>query len=190
MSEYFRALVGESERAMVILAAGYLHDLLGDLLRSYFVEDENSSSDMLNNERPLSSFSARIRMAYLLGLITKEEKLDLDAIRRTRNEAAHLMQKVDFSEPSIPATQRCHSFQTLSERTKNSHPEPKQRYLLAAAWLAAKIAHSRATLVRRTAPDLSPDLEKLTRRTLALAAGVKFLSEEPPQVPRTEKKSE
>jgi DNA-binding MltR family transcriptional regulator len=60
------------------------------------------TKDLLENTfSPLSSFAARINVTYSLGLISKEEWVDLTCLRKIRNEFAHEPFTKSFSDQSI-----------------------------------------------------------------------------------------
>jgi len=90
----------ESERSRGILAGSLLDSLLEQLIKNYLVKD--SPNELFKGYGPLSSFSAKIDMAFSLGLITKIERDELHRIRRIRNEFAHsLNHNLCFSESPI-----------------------------------------------------------------------------------------
>jgi DNA-binding MltR family transcriptional regulator len=57
--------------------------------------------DVDGSEAPLSNFSARIKTAYCLGLITKKEYDDLNLIRKIRNKFAHRLHGYSFDHKEI-----------------------------------------------------------------------------------------
>src|SRR6266545_1394404 len=91
----------ESDRATAVLGAAYLDEEILQLLTQFLVDDENEVRDLLDNERPLGPFGARIRAAYCMGLIAKEEFQDLKLIEAIRNEFAHQLHGLSFDEASI-----------------------------------------------------------------------------------------
>ena len=50
---------------------------------------------------PLSSFSAKIDLCYLMGSLTDEMKHDLDVLRKIRNDFCHADKKRSFSDADI-----------------------------------------------------------------------------------------
>jgi DNA-binding MltR family transcriptional regulator len=75
---------GKSDRAVAIIGAALLDSHMEQLLTSFFVDDYDEARALLGSDRPLGTFGARIRIAYLLGLISKEERDDLWAINQIR----------------------------------------------------------------------------------------------------------
>jgi hypothetical protein len=50
---------------------------------------------------PLSTFSAKINVAFALGIFGKETKKQLDRVRNVRNHFAHLKDKVTFEDVEV-----------------------------------------------------------------------------------------
>lgn len=49
----------------------------------------------------MGTFSARIKAAYSIGLLTKDQFLDLERLRKIRNEFAHTWRLIDITKPKI-----------------------------------------------------------------------------------------
>jgi hypothetical protein len=132
---------GESDRAAAVLVAAYLDDLLRQLLLATFVDDTAPAAKLVEPERPLGSFAARIGAAYAFGLISDSERFDLDQVRDIRNRFAHRLQGLTFDEQSI--SDRCRTFKCNAElfgRTpgfRETYPDaPRRLFDLVAALLA------------------------------------------------------
>src|SRR5438876_8972547 len=87
--EFRQSLSDESDRGCALMAAAYLDAELDRLLRKYCVNNPNVQNDIFGSSRPLGTFSSRIDMCYLLGLLGPNAHRDLHLIRRVRNEFAH-----------------------------------------------------------------------------------------------------
>ena len=97
-----REFQGESDRACVILSATLLDTALEALLRARFLPNAVSTDSLLDGSNaPLASFSARIDMAYRLGLISAKFARDLHIIRRIRNDFAHNISGCTFEDTSV-----------------------------------------------------------------------------------------
>lgn len=98
-----QSLLKESDRGCVILGAAMLDELLEELLTSFCrqaPQDVKSSvKPLFRGFAPLSTFSARIQVAYALGILPNHVRDDLEIIRRIRNDCAHDWEQLDFSEP-------------------------------------------------------------------------------------------
>lgn len=97
----WQELVNESDRGMALVGASLLDDHLMRLLRSFLVSDTKVVEEFLTAERaPLRDFGARIKAAYCLGLISKEEYDDFETARVIRNGFAHQLGHT-FDSPAI-----------------------------------------------------------------------------------------
>lgn len=92
---------GESDRAAAVLGAAFLDDQLALLLRATIRGGSSTESRLLERDRPLSSFSARIETAYGFGLISKQARDDLHLIRKIRNRFAHRVTDFDFESAGL-----------------------------------------------------------------------------------------
>jgi DNA-binding MltR family transcriptional regulator len=98
---FFTQLERESDRACVILAAANLDDQLYNLIKAKLVPYAGAEDDLLDGDRPLSTFSSRITMAYRLGLIDSAFCRHLNLIRKIRNEYAHSSGTVSLEGGSV-----------------------------------------------------------------------------------------
>ncbi len=96
-------VIGErSGRLLVIIGSSKVDDLLFEILNLYLLPKRSKASDqdeLLDGDRPLSSFSARIKMCCRLGLIDETMYLSLERLRALRNQSAH---SVDFDFAKSP----------------------------------------------------------------------------------------
>ena len=93
---FIRDFAKESDRAAIVLGAAKLDTLLRQLLQRSLRPCTSSTDDLLDSERPLGTFSARIDVCYRLGLIDSELTRALHLIRRIRNEVAHEVSSVSL----------------------------------------------------------------------------------------------
>lgn len=100
-----RELTLESDRGAALYAAAHLDERLKLLMQSFLVDDESAIAPMLSGNGALATFSSRIDMAYLLGLLPPIVRRDLHLIRKIRNEFAHSAQPLTFQYPAIAS--RC-----------------------------------------------------------------------------------
>jgi|WetSurMetagenome_2_1015567.scaffolds.fasta_scaffold174759_2 DNA-binding MltR family transcriptional regulator len=82
-------IFGKADRSVSIVGAAFLDDILGKMIRLFMVENCEDVDQLFTGMNPLSTFSARIRIAYALGLVTKDEYHDLKIIKDVRNRFAH-----------------------------------------------------------------------------------------------------
>ena len=91
---------GESDRSVVILAASFLEQALEDYIRTKLVEAPPVSR-LFEGYAPLSTFAAKIDIAFALGLIPVHVHDDLRTIKKLRNLFAHKPDSLSFSSSQV-----------------------------------------------------------------------------------------
>ena len=102
-STFVRDSHNKSDRAVAIVGAALLKSQLEQLLSAFFVQDEGEIAALIGGERPLGSFGARVRLAYLIGLISKEEHEDLWAVNQIDGAFTRDMGEMSFEEQPVRA---------------------------------------------------------------------------------------
>jgi len=112
-TEPTEGLAFESDRGCVLVAAAYLDESLFELFHATFSQDsvcqKKAVDPMFTGLGPLSTFSAKIKLAYALELIDADIFSSLETIRKIRNEFAHTFSELTFDTPSV------------ADRVKNLH---------------------------------------------------------------------
>ncbi len=98
-SKLFTYNVGDG-RAIVIIGAAFLETILEHILIEFFPEGEKEVGILLNYDKPLGTYSNKVRMIYCLGLIEKMVMQDLKLIGKIRNRFAHDL-SVSFADKDI-----------------------------------------------------------------------------------------
>ena len=98
LMEWAKQLAPLDDRAVVIVISAYLEDRLTDLISAAFV-DISSAQLVLQDDRCCSTFSAKLRLARAMGIISIEFAADLDSVRKLRNNAAHSAAAFKLSTP-------------------------------------------------------------------------------------------
>lgn len=94
-----------TERGTVLVWASILDEMLTKLLKSFLVPlDKGKLDEIFEPDGPLSTFSAKIKIAFAVGLITKEEADCLNSVRKIRNDFAH---KIGETLTQPPHKDRC-----------------------------------------------------------------------------------
>jgi hypothetical protein len=90
----------ETDRAIIMLTSTILEDVLAYRLSQAFCHDvrDEDIDFVFRFEGPLGTFSARIEIGYLFGLIEKPIAEQLDLIREIRNACAHSKFTLSFKE--------------------------------------------------------------------------------------------
>jgi len=96
-----------NECEMVIIACALIDHALLSLIDAKLLNcDKKVLASALgidgNLNAPMSNFSAKIKMCYLLGIITKKEYLVIDNLRKIRNEYAHNVEADLYSNVMKP----------------------------------------------------------------------------------------
>lgn len=79
----------QNDRTIVIVSASILEVQLEKIIKCFMIEDKKIDENLFSSNAPLSTFSAKIKMCYYLGLISEHEYNTLNTIRKIRNEYAH-----------------------------------------------------------------------------------------------------
>jgi hypothetical protein len=107
-----------------------LDDKLGELLKASMIQDREYEEEIGNFFRdpgPLGSFSAGIKLAHYLNIISLQVPKDLDIIRKIRNDLGHKLKYEDFNSLSIKA--RC---MNLQHDLLEDNQIPHERFINAA----------------------------------------------------------
>lgn len=105
---------GVSDRALGIIAASLVEIHLTKLIKSAFIQEtkagskETVESKMFHSAGPLGPFASKIRLAYLMGLISQELFKNLEIMREIRNRFAHETEIGHFDHQEISS--RCRNF--------------------------------------------------------------------------------
>lgn len=99
---FIKEFSNESDRAAVIVAASIFDDALDGLLRMQLVANPASTDELFDGANaPFSTFSAKITIAYRLGLISGKFSRNLHLIRIIRNEFAHNIVGGSFEDANV-----------------------------------------------------------------------------------------
>jgi hypothetical protein len=96
-------LAREGDRGCVLVAAALLEEAIELHLRARLVPSPSKSDELVSNSSmaPISSFSAKIDLAYRVGLFPHSERAIYHQLRKLRNECAHSTSEQDFSQVSF-----------------------------------------------------------------------------------------
>ncbi|QBB69303.1 hypothetical protein ELE36_02325 [Pseudolysobacter antarcticus] len=119
---------GESDRSVVILAASFLEQTLEGYIRTKLVEAAPVSK-LFEGYAPLSTFAAKIDIAFALGLIPVHIHDDLRTIKKLRNLFAHKPDSLSFSSSQVADI--CRNLRDIkrSDGTTWEIAEARSRYL-------------------------------------------------------------
>jgi hypothetical protein len=120
-------LAERSERPLLIVAAAKVDDLLLEVLRAFLlpqISNEKRSDELLEQDAPLGTFSARIKMCRRLGLIDPTLYSALERLRILRNLSAH---SIAFDAATAPVRDHLSVF-TANIAARSSYNLTRQRY--------------------------------------------------------------
>lgn len=103
MGPLIKAVEHESMRSRIILFATRIDESLEQLLRLFLKDPRKKpkEDELFRTYAPLSTFSARISMAYRLGLISKNDADAFDNLRGVRNDCAHKIFEFSNDDPLV-----------------------------------------------------------------------------------------
>ena len=103
----FRQLANESDRGAVIVSAALLDDALLNMLKAKLCPSLEREDELFEGiYAPLGTFAAKIDLAYRVGLINAEFRKILHLMRKLRNDFAHSVHKVDFTDRTVQSRLR------------------------------------------------------------------------------------
>ena len=146
---FYKELQKESDRGCVLLASAYLDECLKELLEANTIEDKEAFINLSSGSGGLATFSSRIDLSYLLGLISHETRRHLNIIRRIRNEFAHTMEIISFETQSV--SNRCRNLRT--DDFVNVPDEARKIFIRAAWGIAGTLIGVTESSIKPKAPN-------------------------------------
>jgi len=96
-------LLQQTDRGAALIAVAYVEERLKAAIKTRMSDDKNIQKNMFKNSGPLGTLSAKIDLAFLMGIYEKEIHKMLDTIREIRNEFAHTPHPRNFNSERIKA---------------------------------------------------------------------------------------
>lgn len=87
--EFVVTIISENERVAVVMGTAQIDLALERALKCLLNPQPGGKDDLLGPEQPLNSFSAKISLAYRLGLIDADVEHSLQMLRKIRNDFAN-----------------------------------------------------------------------------------------------------
>jgi len=110
--DFRTSLLTESDRGSVLMAAAFIEDKITQLLETYMINDTTIQKKIFGGNGALATFSSKIDISFLLGLIPKNIYNDLGVLRKLRNDFAHNAKSITFQTDYIK--DRCNALQVVS----------------------------------------------------------------------------
>lgn len=141
-NSFFQAEVGkESPRASVILAAAMLEQALEALLRAHLVPMASQSDPLFDGPyAPLGSFSAKIDVAFRIGVVPSRFTRDLHLVRKIRNDFAHNVTGCTFDDAVVRSRvlelTRSQGVVEASPKVRAAYPDgPAGDFQMSVSWM-------------------------------------------------------
>lgn len=103
INRFGRLLSSHDDRGLALSLAAFAEDTLGRLLLTYLIDCKQSKDLVEGFNAPLGTLATRMKAAYSIGLLTKEQYEDLEIARKIRNLFAHDWEGVSLERPDIRA---------------------------------------------------------------------------------------
>jgi DNA-binding MltR family transcriptional regulator len=169
-------LHNESDRGAALTGSAFLERELGLLIRAFLVHEPSVVKTLLDGGMaPLKSFSARTRITFALGLISKAEYSDLSLVRAIRNEFAHEPFTATFDTETISA--RCKAFTLDKWASLGRRETARKSFLRVISLLGSRLGMRRHEVARQKMRPDEQFLEQfgaeVERATQTLISGLK-----------------
>lgn len=99
--EALRDLVKSSDRSSAIVAAALLENRLQYAIITRMAQDETIINQLFHSSGPLGSFSAKIKLGYLIKMYSQQACAEMTCIKDIRNDFAHKLGVRDFQTPTV-----------------------------------------------------------------------------------------
>jgi DNA-binding MltR family transcriptional regulator len=100
-----------SDRAAAIVMASLVDARLTNALQAVMADSKKIIRGLFRPSGPLGSFSSKIDLAYVIGVISDDAHSDLHTMKDVRNLFAHQLKATTFSDPRISAM--CQKFRLI-----------------------------------------------------------------------------
>ena len=148
---FWDALGKESDRAIGIIAACLLDNLLEKLIRAAYIKDPQVKF-LFKDDHILQSFFSKINIAYFSGLIPKLVYHDLKLICEIRNRFAHaITTNLNFSDSGIAQRINCCE---LRPKTLDDVFAPKTKFIIVVQQIVGLLGFWEKTLSKIRMPNL------------------------------------
>jgi len=101
LNRFNHLLSRHDDRGLALSLAAFAEDTLGSLLLTYLVDSKQSKDLVDGFNAPLGTLASRMKAAFAVGLLTKEQYEDLEVARKIRNLFAHDWEEVSLERPDI-----------------------------------------------------------------------------------------
>lgn len=162
----------QTDRGAAIIAVALLDELLAKAIVGRLLVPNRTKKALFGAYKPLSTFSAKIDLAFALGLIHENAHRDLTLMREIRNEFAHSIDPVHFNDERI--AKKCKRL--LLEEKALAAIGPKDKYVMCFFFHAVPLISYQGRDVRIRSVRVSASaLKNISIATKAMVARRKTL---------------
>lgn len=140
-ADQFREMMETNDRAAAVVGGSILEDNIESLLRNHMRRLPKEADEALfDGTGPLATFSAKVRIAYALNLLTDEQYQTANYVREIRNAFAHARRDMKFEDLEVSAVcalLKCKDEAKILDMDDFKHP--RKRYLFTALQLGSEI---------------------------------------------------
>jgi hypothetical protein len=99
-SEIFKSLEVESDRGCILVVGSLVENALEKHISARLIPKADKDDELMSRSTisPISTFSAKINLAYRLGIIPPHERKIYHQLRELRNTCAHQIDQQDFEK--------------------------------------------------------------------------------------------
>ena len=117
-----------SDRAVAVVCTAIVENRLTALLKAAMRDDAKVHEELFRPSGPVGSLSAKIKLAYLLGLMQEDLYRDLLLVTKIRNDFAHSVKITSFEDASVKGrVDSLHALQIWKDLEKKHKAELKTR---------------------------------------------------------------
>ena len=98
METLIEEMGSQTDRGAAIIGAAWVEEAMTAAIEAYLYPSSKAWDGLFGNYGPMSTFSAKIDLARLLGMVSEVIRADLRIIRDVRNEFAHRIAHKDSQE--------------------------------------------------------------------------------------------
>lgn len=125
----------QTDRGAAIVGAAWVEEELQASIESFLSKEKKAWERLFRKSGPLSSFSAKIDLALLLGIVSAVIASDLHIIRDVRNEFAHSILDKNSLSPSFSTPHIKDKCLALRCVEHEAHLDPRASFIRACAVL-------------------------------------------------------
>jgi len=126
--EITEQLKEKNDRSLAIASASMVEERLRWLIETKFIDglSQTKKDRIFTGLGPLSSFTAKIEVAYALGLLKPEMREQLQIISKIRNKFAHNFRRIRFTDQEIASL--CETLRKFDKEGYQRRAELRELY--------------------------------------------------------------